>query len=128
MSFTFRERLKIALREKLAEKLGLTEEDKKFILDNLFKICPTSDEVAKAYRDSIGSNASIDEIVDKMSDSDFEDFVETVLEIAFKKLGYKKGKKKSAEPEEEKDSDSDSDSDSQEQEQEEEIACSEESK
>ena len=82
MSYSFRQRLKMALRKSLAEKLGLTQEDKEYILENIMKICPTSDEVAKAMRDFERQKISIDEFIDKLSEADFEDFVKEVPALA----------------------------------------------
>ncbi len=113
MSYSFRQRLKIAIAKDLRERLGLSQADIDYIKDNIMKICPVSDEVAKALQqyDHRFKGKSLDEIIDMMTDAQFEDFVKEVLEIAFKKLGYKKKKEKKKQKESESDSESDSDSD-----------------
>jgi len=113
MSYSFRQRLKIAIAKHLRERLGLSQADIDYIKDNIMKICPVSDEVAKALQqyDHRFKGKSLDEIIDMMTDAQFEDFVKEVLEIAFKKLGYKKKKEKKKQKESESDSESDSDSD-----------------
>jgi len=132
MSYSFRERIKLAIAKNLRERLGLSQADINYIKENIMKICPVSDEVAKALQqyDHRFKGKSLDEIIDMMTDSEFEDFVKEVLEIAFKKLGYKKKKEKKKQVESESDSDAetDSDSDSTEeatQEQEAEVECAE---
>lgn len=115
MSYSFRQRLKIALREKdLAEHLKLTQEEVDFIKENLMDICPISDTVAQAFKESINSKKSLDEIIDQMSDAEFEDLCRVVFEKA-KENGIwlkKKLMKKKKEREQAKQTDSDSDSDS----------------
>lgn len=78
------------------------------------KICPVSDDVAKALQqnDYRFKGKSLDEIIDMMTDAEFEDFVREVLEIAFKKLNYKKKKEKKKQKQQESESDSDAESDS----------------
>ena len=113
MSYSFRERLKIALREKeLKEKLRLTQEEVDFIKENLIDICPFSDKVTEAYKESIRSGKSLDQIIDELSDADFEDLCREVFELAKKNGVWAKKKKKKVEAEAEAESDSDSDSDS----------------
>jgi len=135
MSYSFRERLKIALREKdkqsLREKLGLSEKDIEFLLDNIRRVCSISDEILVALKenDFRFKDMDIDEIVEKLSKQEFEDLVAEWLERALKKLGYKKQadkKEVEEEPEEESESDSDSDSETEEVEAEtEEVECTE---
>ena len=112
MSYSFRQRLRMALKDKLNEKLGLTQEDVDYLWDNIKNICPISDELLNALKDSEKREENIDEIVDHLTEQEFEELVAEVLELGFAKLGYKKGKKKKkVEEESETDSDSDSDSD-----------------
>lgn len=130
MSYSFRQRLKIAIAKDLKERLRLSQADIDFIKENIMKICPVSDDVAKALQqqDYRFKGKSLDEIIDMMSDAEFEDFVKEVLEIAFKKLGYKKKKEKKKQQESETDSDAESDSDSEtepKEEQEAEVECAE---
>ena len=117
MSYSFRERLKIALREKeLKEKLRLTQEEVDYIKEHLMDICPYSDKVTQAYKESISSGKSLDQIIDEMTDDQFEDLCREVFEQAKKNDVWAKKKKKKveaeAEAEAEAESDTDSDSDS----------------
>lgn len=113
MSFGFRERLRMALRQSLKEKLGLSEKDIQFIWENIGTFCSHSDDLLEALKKYEHSDKSIDEIVEELSDADFADLVREILEFGFKKLDYKKQKdeKKSEEKSEEKETDSDSDTD-----------------
>lgn len=112
MSYSFRERLKIALREKeLKEKLRLTQEEVDFVKEHLMDICPYSDKVTQAYKESIRSGKSLDQIIDEMTDDQFEDLCREVFDLAKKNGIWAKKKKKKAEAEAEAESDSDSDSD-----------------
>ena len=94
-------------------------------------ICPISDEFANALakHDPRFAGKSLDEIIDSMTDAEFEDFVREILEEAKKRLKYKKKEKKKKESEKETESDSDAESDSdtdgstEEQQQEAEVEC-----
>mgnify|MGYP006429413457 FL=1 len=111
MSYSFRERLRIALRQKLKEKLSLSEKDIKFLWENIGTFCNHSDELIDALKKYENSGKTIDEIVDELDDQDFEDLVKEVIAFGFKKLNYKKQKESKAEKETDTDSDSDSDAD-----------------
>ena len=114
MSYSFRERIKLALKKDLKEKLSLTQEEVDWINENMKKgICAISDEVANAMKKNMPEykGKSLDEIIDMMSEEEFEDFVREVLEIAKKRLNYKKKKKKQQESESDSESDKESDSD-----------------
>ncbi len=114
MSYSFRERIKLALKKDLKEKLSLTQEEVDWINENMKKgICTISDEVANAMKNNMPEykGKSLDEIIDMMSEEEFEDFVREVLEIAKKRLNYKK-KQKKKQKESESDSESDRESDS----------------
>lgn len=114
MSYSFRERIKLALKKDLKEKLSLTQEEVDWINENMKKgICAISDEVANAMKNNMPEykGKSLDEIIDMMSEEEFEDFVREVLEIAKKRLNYKKKKKKQQESESDSESDKESDSD-----------------
>ena len=123
----------MAIAKDLKERLGLSQADIDYIKENIMKICPVSDEVAKALQkyEHRFKGKSLDEIIDMMTDAEFEDFVKEVLQIAFKKLGYKKKKveakekkKKQSETDAEIDSDSDTDGSTEEvDEQEAEVEC-----
>ena len=129
MSYSFRERIRRAIAKDLRERLGLSQADIDYIKENIMKICPVSDDVAKALQNDYRfKGKSLDEIIDMMTDAEFEDFVREVLEIAFKKLGYKKKKEKKKQQESESESDAESDSDSDcstQEEQEAEVECAE---
>jgi len=114
LSYSFRERIKLALKKDLKEKLSLTQEEVDWINENMKKgICAISDEVANAMKKNMPEykGKSLDEIIDMMSEEEFEDFVREVLEIAKKRLQYKK-KQKKKQKESESDSESDRESDS----------------
>ncbi len=114
MSYSFRERIKLALKKDLKEKLSLTQEEVDWINENMKKgICAISDEVANAMKNNMPEykGKSLDEIIDMMSEEEFEDFVREVLQIAKKRLNYKKKKKKQQESESDSESDRESDSD-----------------
>ncbi len=131
MSYSFRERLYIALKDKLREQLKLSQADVQFLKDNIMSICPISDELLKIMKEKYPEykDMDIDEIVEKLSDQDFIELCDEVIKRGFKKLNYnkKKDKKKVAEePEQDSDSDADSDSDSDsvtEEEPEQEVEC-----
>ena len=131
MSYSFRQRLKIAIAKDLREKLRLTQDEIDWIKENIKKgICAISDEFdqALAKHDPRFKGMSLDQIIDKMTDAEFEEFARQVIEEAKKRLKYKKKEKKkqkeSDEEESEEESDKDSDSDStSEPEQEAEVEC-----
>ena len=131
MSYSFRERLKLALAKDLKERLSLSQDEVDWIKENLKRgICSISDEFAQALakHDPRFKGMSLDEIIDKMTDAEFEEFARQVIEEAKKRLKYKKKeKKKQKESEGESDSDAESDSDSEEpvEEQEAEVECAE---
>jgi hypothetical protein len=115
MSYSFRQRIKMALQQDLKERLRLTQDEVDWIKENLMKgICSISDEVANAMKEHMAQykGKSLDEIIDMMTKEQFEDFVREVLEIAKKRLNYKKKqKKKQKETESESESESDRESD-----------------
>lgn len=131
MSYSFRQRLKMALAKDLKEKLSLSQDEVDWIRENMKKgICSISDEFAQALakHDPRFKGMSLDQIIDKMTDAEFEEFARQVIEEAKKRLKYKKKEKKkqkeSDEEESEEESDKDSDSDStSEPEQEAEVEC-----
>ena len=100
--------------KELKERLSLTQEEVDFIKENLMKICPYSDKVTQAYKESIRSGKSLDQIIDEMSDAQFEDLCREVFAMC-KKAGIwlkKKKKKKQQQEESESESESDKESDS----------------
>lgn len=106
----------MAIAKDLKEKLSLSQDEIDWIKENLKKgICAISDEFAQALEkhDPRFKGMSLDEIIDKMTDAEFEDFVREVLEEAKKRLKYKKKeKKKQVETDNDSDTESDSDTDS----------------
>lgn len=114
MSYSFRQRIAMAIAKDLRERLGLSQADIDYIKENIMKICPVSDEVAKALQkyEHRFKGKSLDEIIDMMTDAEFEDFVKEVLQIAFKKLGYKKKKEKKKQQVSESDAETDAETDS----------------
>jgi len=131
LSFTWRERLKRAKR-RILDRLDIEESEKektwKYIWDNIGSFCKESDDQVRLV---YGDRCNIDEEVERMFQSEFEQMASDIVEKILERLGYKIKKKKAkkkkriaqdgqtgkeVETEEgtetETDSDSDSDSDS----------------
>ena len=103
----------MALREKeLKERLSLSQEEVDYIKQHLMDICPYSDKVTEAYKESIRSGKSLDQIIDEMTDAQFEDLCREVFDLSKKAGIWLKKKKKKQEAEEETESESDSDAES----------------
>ncbi|MCP6727266.1 MAG: hypothetical protein KJI69_04520 [Patescibacteria group bacterium] len=119
MSFSWRERLKRA-KKRILEGLEIEESQKdevwKYIWDNIGSFCRESDEQVKLV---YGDRCNIDEEVEKLYQSEFDEMTIDIVEKILERLGYKLKKKKKAkkknknaeQTEEQTDSDSDSDSD-----------------
>lgn len=105
MSFSFRERLRIALKNdaknRLKTKLGLSQKDADELMDNIRRVCPISDEMLKALQKDMPrfANKDIDQIIEEMTDAEFEDFLMEWVERALAKLGMKKKSKEECEKE-----------------------------
>lgn len=116
MSLQWRERLRRA-QKRLAEQLGLTQEDLNFIWENIGSFCSLSDERVREVLEGEGkplTQEEVDKLVEEMPQYQFDEMTKDVILEVLEKLGYvikKKRKKKQSETEEEKESDSDSDSD-----------------
>lgn len=122
MSFTWRERLRRA-KKRMLDRLDIDESERekawKYIWDNIGSFCKESDDQVRLV---FGDRCNIDEEVERMYQSEFDEMASDIIEKILEKLGYKlkkkqKKKKKQTqtaqtEKEQEKDSDSDSDAES----------------
>lgn len=118
MSYTWRERLRRA-KSRILDRLDIEESEKekawKYIWDNIGSFCRESDDQVRLV---FGDKCNIDEEVERMYQSEFEEMATDIVEKILERLGYKikrkakKKKRKTEETEQESDSDSDTDSDS----------------
>lgn len=105
MSYSFRERLRIALKEdaknRLKTKLGLSQKDADKLMDNIRRVCPISDDMLKSMREQMPRfyDKNIDVIIEEMTDAEFEDFLAEWVERALVKLGMKQKSKEEIEKE-----------------------------
>lgn len=118
MSFTWRERLRRA-KKRMLDRLDIDESERekawKYIWDNIGSFCKESDDQVRLV---FGDRCNIDEEVERMYQSEFDEMASDIIEKILEKLGYKikkkqkKKKKQTEKQQEEKDSDSDSDAES----------------
>lgn len=126
MSYSWRERLRRA-KKHILDNLDIEESEKektwKYIWDNIGSFCKESDDQVRLV---YGDRCNIDEEVERMFQSEFEEMASDIVLKILERLGYpikKKSKKKKriaqngqtgkeVETEEATDTDSDSDSDS----------------
>ncbi len=105
MSYSFRERLRMALKKdakhRLKTKLGLSQKDADELMDNIRRVCSISDEMLIALKNDMPRYADkdIDQIIEEMSDYEFEEFLMEWVERALAKLGMKKKSKEEIEKE-----------------------------
>ena len=105
MSYSFRERLRIALKKdaknRLKMKLGLSQKDADKLMDNIRRVCSISDDMLKAMRNEMPRfyDKDIDQIIEELTDAEFEDFLEEWVEKALAKLGMTKKSKEEIEKE-----------------------------
>lgn len=87
--------LKRDAKNRLKDKLGLSEKDAQKLLDNIRSVCSISDDMLLALKnnDPFFADKDIDQIIEEMSDADFEDFLAEWVDRALKKLGMKKKSK-----------------------------------
>jgi len=139
LSFTWRERLRRS-KKRILDGLDIEESEKektwKYIWDNIGSFCKESDDQVRLV---YGDRCNIDEEVERMFQSEFEQMASDIVLKILERLGYpikKKAKKKKkrlaedaqtgkeVETEEDADSDTDSDADSEDiPEQEEEVVA-----
>ncbi len=137
MSYSWRERLRRA-KKRILDNLDIEESEKektwKYIWDNIGSFCKESDDQVRLV---YGDKCNIDEEVERMFQTEFEEMASDIVLKILERLGYpikKKGKKKKkqriaqdgqtgkeVETDEGADSDSDSDSDADSEVQEEEV-------
>lgn len=134
MSYSFRERLRMALKkdakDRLKTKLGLSQKDADELMDNIRRVCPISDTMLKALQKDMPrfANKDIDQIIEEMTDAEFEDFLMEWVERALAKLGMKKKSKEEIEKENAEEKEDEEEVEAEEAEAEtEEAECSEES-
>jgi len=105
MSYSFRERLRMALKKdaknRLKMKLGLSQKDADKLMDNIRRVCSISDEMLNAMRNEMPRfyDKDIDKIIEEMTDAEFEDFLAEWVERALVKLGMKQKSKEEIEKE-----------------------------
>jgi len=105
MSYSFRERLRMALKKdaknRLKMKLGLSQKDADKLMDNIRRVCSISDEMLNAMRNEMPRfyDKDIDQIIEEMTDAEFEDFLAEWVERALVKLGMTKKSKEEIEKE-----------------------------
>lgn len=117
MSYTWRERLRRA-KSRILDRLDIEESEKekawKYIWDNIGSFCRESDDQVRLV---FGDKCNIDEEVERMYQSEFEEMATDIVEKILERLGYKikrkakKKKRKTEETEQESETDSDTDSD-----------------
>ncbi len=114
MSLSWRERLKRA-QKRIAEQLGLTQEDVEFIWENIGSFCTLSDERIREVLEGEGrplTQEEVDKLVEEMPQYQFDemtiDIILEVLENFGYKLKKKSKKKQKDEAEEETESESES--------------------
>ncbi len=137
MSYSWRERLRRA-KKRILDNLDIEESEKektwKYIWDNIGSFCKESDDQVRLV---YGDKCNIDEEVERMFQTEFEEMASDIVLKILERLGYpikKKAKKKKkqriaqdgqtgkeVETDEGADSDSDSDSDADSEVQEEEV-------
>lgn len=95
MSYSFRERLRIKLKQK---QIQATEEEIQNIEKHIEEYCTEADKRCQL----IDPNKAVDEVIDNMSDEKFCQFAKSVLdEVAARKEKLKQKKKKKTKQQEE---------------------------
>jgi len=120
LSLSWRERLKRA-QKRIAEQLGLTQEDIEFIWENIGSFCTLSDERIREVLEGEGrplTQEEVDKLVDEMPQYQFDELtIDIILEV-LENFGYKlkkkskKKQKEEAEAEEETESESENEEES----------------
>jgi len=122
MSLSWRERLKRA-QKRIAEQLGLTQEDIEFIWENIGSFCTLSDERIREVLEGEGrplTQEEVDKLVDEMPQYQFDELTTDIILEVLENFGYKlkkkskKKQKEEAEVEEETESESEIEEESEE--------------
>ena len=120
MSLSWRERLKRA-QKRIAEQLGLTQEDIEFIWENIGSFCTLSDERIREVLEGEGrplTQEEVDKLVDEMPQYQFDELTTDIILEVLENFGYKlkkkskKKQKEEAEAEEETESESENEEES----------------
>src|SRR3990167_6153193 len=94
MSYSFRERLRIKLRQK---QIKATEEEIQNIEKHIEEYCSEADRRCHA----IDPNKAVDEIIDNMNDDKFLQFAQSILDEVKRRKAKQKKKKKAKQEQEE---------------------------
>lgn len=125
MSLSWRERLKRA-QKRIAEQLGLTQEDVEFIWENIGSFCTLSDERIREVLEGEGrplTQEEVDKLVDEMPQYQFDEMTTDIILEVLENFGYKLKKKSKKKQKEEAGEESETESENEEEsEQEEEVA------
>lgn len=95
MSLSWRERLKRA-QKRIAEQLGLTQEDIEFIWENIGSFCTLSDERIREVLEGEGrplTQEEVDKLVDEMPQYQFDEMTTDIILEVLENFGYKLKKK-----------------------------------
>lgn len=114
MSLSWRERLKRA-QSRIAERLGLTQEDIEFIWENIGSFCTLSDERIKEILEGEGrplTQEEIDKLVDELPQYQFDEMTEDIILEVLENFGYKLKKKSKKKQKEEAEEETESESES----------------
>ena len=116
MSLSWRERLKRA-QKRIAEQLGLTQEDIEFIWENIGSFCTLSDERIREVLEGEGrplTQEEVDKLVDEMPQYQFDELtIDIILEV-LENFGYKLKKKSKKKQKEEAGEESESETENEE--------------
>lgn len=114
MSLSWRERLKRA-QKRIAEQLGLTQEDIEFIWENIGSFCTLSDERIREVLEGEGrplTQEEVDKLVDEMPQYQFDEMtIDIILEV-LENFGYKLKKKSKKKQKEDAEEETESESES----------------
>jgi len=127
LSLSWRERLKRA-QKRIAEQLGLTQEDIEFIWENIGSFCTLSDERIREVLEGEGrplTQEEVDKLVDEMPQYQFDELTTDIILEVLENFGYKLKKKSKKKQKQEAGEESETESESEneeESEEEEEVA------
>ncbi len=116
MSLSWRERLKRA-QKRIAEQLGLTQEDIEFIWENIGSFCTLSDERIREVLEGEGrplTQEEVDKLVDEMPQYQFDEMTTDIILEVLENFGYKLKKKSKKKQKEDAEEESESESESEE--------------
>lgn len=114
MSLSWRERLKRA-QKRIAEQLGLTQEDIEFIWENIGSFCTLSDERIREVLEGEGrplTQEEVDKLVDEMPQYQFDEMTTDIILEVLENFGYKLKKKSKKKQKEDAEEETESESES----------------